>query len=286
MKTPIKIVLLVLFSIGAVAGIFVYAKTRVSPPVDTEMIDQYAPVLAAETEKLGSITDFAAMRSAYIMMDDKVARYRHEKVIDNAASDVYRVRIDSIYGKSLLDFGYSRFKTSKWKYDDINYALELLDELLADRLTNGKAAVSSDFIAGAADIKGIVDDYHAAVRLTKRTGYSSVNDASDKIRQARNYAAHRYLKNNAALLNDLNAMPERLANSHYNYVSGLVNSLYNYASMTKDDYMRSVERVDKAINEYKGTSVYGSKKKGVDDLSRSAARIVNDAMVYYENKKG
>lgn len=284
-KVKIKIIILIVFAIVALAGIYIYARTKVAPPGEVKIVEQYTPVLESGVSNMASINDFGAMREAYIALNDKVSRYHAENVIDNAVTDRYRVKIDSIYGAALVYYGYNQFERSVWHYDSIVNVVKMLDELLAVELTNGNSATSDEFKMRARDIKGIVEVYHKAIRLTKNTRFTTVNDANDKIRQAHTYAAHPYLRYNVALINDLNAVTERLANSHYDYVNRLVNSLYNYTSMTKDDYMRSVERVEKAIKEYKNTSIYGSKKKSIYDLCNSLESHKKQADTYYNNQE-
>jgi hypothetical protein len=42
-----------------------------------------------------------------------------------------------------------------------------------------------------------------------------------------------------------------------------------------------IPKVDKAINEYKATKIYGNQKRSISDLELKAERLVTDAMKYY-----
>jgi len=282
MKTSIKILLLVIFSIGAIAGILVFAKTQVAPPSSIDVVDQYSLNLKEDCASLDTIKDFSQMRKEYIRIDDKVSRFLSENMIDAPTSDEFIKTIDSAYGKELTVYGFNLFQKSVWPEDKLNKMLSMLAALKADKISTGERAVSDEFIASANKLNSIVGEYHAALRLSRSTSYNGINDASSKISKARSYRSSEYLKNNAALVNALDALPGRLAQAHYNHVSSLVNSLGGYYNFSKEYYMNTlIPRADNAINEYKNTKIYGGNKRSVSELENKAVSLVTEAMNYY-----
>lgn len=282
MKTSIKILLLVLFLIGAIAGVLVFAKTQVAPPSNLKLVDQYALNLRSTCASFESIKDFSESRVEYARIDDKLKRFFYEKAIDTAVSDEYRKKIDETFGKKLSAYGFGLFQKSVWPEDQLNEMLSMLSSLKSDKLSTGETAVSDEFIASADKINSIVSDYRAALRLSRNTSYNGLNDATSKIQKAKLYRTSEYLKNNAALVNALDALPARIAQSHYSHVSGLVSSLGGYYNVSKDYYMNTlIPRADNAINEYKNTKIYGNSKPSVSDLENRAVSLVTTAMNYY-----
>jgi len=282
MKTSVKILLLVLFSIGAIAGVLVFAKTRVAPPSNLELVNQYSINLESETKSFDNIKDFAESRREYIRMDDKLRCFLNENAIDTKVSDEYRKKIDESYGKVLSSYSFGLLQRSVWPEDKLNEMLAMLSSLKADKLTTGENAVTEDFIVSANKINNIVGEYRDALRLSRNTSFSGVNDASTKIQKAKNYRSADYLKNNAALVSALDILPSRIAQSHYGHVNNLVNALGNYGSVTKDYYMNTlIPRADNAITEYKNTKIYGGNKPSVSDLENRAVSLVTSAMNYY-----
>ena len=282
MKTSVKILLLVLFSIGAIAGVLVFAKTRVAPPSNLELVDQYSLNLKASYASFDTIKDFNDSRVEYIRLDDKLNRFLSENAIDAKVSDEYRKKINETYGKSLRTYGFGIFQKSIWPEDKLNELLSMLISLKGDKLTTGENAVSDDFITSADKINSIIGDYRAALRLSRSTSFNGVNDASSKIQKAKSYRSAEYLKNNAALVNALDALPGRIAQSHYGHVSNLVNALGGYYSVSKDYYLNTlIPRADNAINEYKNTKIYGGNKQSVTALENQAVNLVTAAMNYY-----
>ncbi len=282
MKTSVKILLLVLFSIGAIAGVLVFAKTRVAPPSNLELVNQYSINLESETKSFDNIKDFAESRREYIRMDDKLQCFLNENAIDTKVSDEYRKKIDESYGKVLSSYSFGLLQRSVWPEDKLNEMLAMLSSLKADKLTTGENAVTEDFIVSANKINNIVGEYRDALRLSRNTSFSGVNDASTKIQKAKNYRSADYLKNNAALVSALDILTSRIAQSHYSHVNILVNALGNYAGVTKEYYINTLmPRSDNAITEYKNTKIYGASKPSVSDLENSAVSLVTSGMNYY-----
>lgn len=282
MKTYIKILLLVLFSIGAIAGVLVFAKTRVAPPSNLELVNQYSINIESETKSFDNITDFSESRGEYIRIDDRLQRFLNENAIDSKISDEFRKKIDESYGKALKSYSFDLLQKSVWPEEKLNEMLSMISALRSDKLTTGENAVSEDFIAAANKINNIVGDYRAALRFSKNVSFNGVNDASSRIQKAKSYRAAEYLKNNAALVSALDILPRRIAQSHYGYVSNLVNALGNYSSVTKDYYMNTlIPRADNAITEYKSTKIYSGNKPNIADLENKAVSLVTSAMNYY-----
>lgn len=284
MKTSIKILLLVLFAIGAIAGVLVFAKTRMAPPSNLELVDQYSISLKSSCTSFDTIKDFNDSRVEYVCLDDKLDRFLSENAIDAKVSDEYRKRINETYGRSLSAYGFSLFQKSVWSEDKLNELISMLASLKEDKLTTGETAVSDDFIASSDKINGVIADYRTALRLSRSTSFNGVSDAASKIQKAKKYRATEYLKNNAALVNALDALPGRIARSHYSHVSGLVNALGGYYSVSEDYYKNTlIPRAENAINEYKNAKIYGGNKPGVSDLEKRGVTLVEAAMSYYTN---
>ena len=274
--------LLIIFTIGAIAGILVFAKTRVSPPSNLKLVDQYSANLKSTSSIFDSIKDFSECRREYLKLDDRINRFREENVIDDKTSDTYRKKIVNIYGTRLTDYGFAIFQKSVWPEAEITAMLKMVNDLKSERLSSGEVSVNKEFLASAEKINKIMADYNAALRLSKNSAFNGLSDASSKMSKARTYSSSEYLKNNAMLVSALNSLPSRLAQSHYNQIAGMVNSLGSYTNVSKDYYMNTlVNRADKAIQEYKNTNIYGANKPSMTPLENRAENFVIAAISYY-----
>lgn len=285
MKTSIKILLLIVFIVGAIAGVLVFAKTIVAPPSKLKLADQYIITLDKESGAFKPTKDFDKSRAEYIRLDDMLKRFSIEGAVEAKVSDKYRQEIDNTYGKYLYSYGIGMFKKSEWPEARLNELVRLIDTLKADKLSNGKPAVSPKFVKASTRISNVVNEYHEALRLSRSTSYKSIDDAKKKIEKANEYSNTDPLKNNVALVNALNALPEKIAKSHYNYIRSRVNALRGYAGMSKSYYLETfVPQTDNEFKKYKNATFYGHNKLDISDLEHEAERIINDeALNYYNN---
>lgn len=282
MKTSVKIILLVVFCIAAIGGVLVFAKTQVTPPSNLDPVDQYALLLDKQTKDIDTISGYQDCKTEYLALDDKIKRFCAENVLSPESADKYSQKITNSYGKKLSDYGFGLFQQSVWNYENISNMLSMVDGLNARKLNNGEPAVNDEFKSAASKLHSIDNEYREALRLSKSTAFTSLGDASSKISRARTFASKEYLKNNSALVSALNALPGNLAKGHFNYVSGLVNSLGGYYNVSKDYYTNTlIPRVDNAINEYKKATVYGGTKPSISGLESRAGDLVTAAMNYY-----
>ena len=106
MKNSIKILILVLVSLGLISGILVFAKTRVAPPKEIECINQFSKKLQIDFLSFGSINDFSECCKSYVKLEDMLNLYYNENSIDSKTADEYRKKIDDKYGKCLISYSF------------------------------------------------------------------------------------------------------------------------------------------------------------------------------------
>jgi len=286
MKTAYKVIILVLFAIGAITGVFIFAKTQVAPPEGVEPIDQYSKALTSASGSLNSSgSDIDAQRTAYLAMDDKIKRYLAEEVVTATQADNVRKTIDETYGGQLTAFGFDLFSKSVWPDSDIKKLVSYMDELGRDVLTTGDVAAPQTFFTNANELKYIVDKYNKALALSRNTGFGNVNSARERINRAREYKNDTYLRNNVALVEALDKVPEKIGNSHYNYVISVFNKVNNYRSYSEYDFNNVVvPQISQAKKDYDAQSY--PNKKSISDAYENVKRVIRDyASVYYEELK-
>lgn len=285
MKTSVKILLLIVFAIGAVAGVLVFAKTQVAPPSDVELVDQYTLDLDNEVASFNNISDFAQSRAEYIRLDDKLKRAVLESVIGNNASDNYRKSIVATYGNNLGSYGIGLFRKSVWSDNQINEMLEMINDLDAEKLSTGEKAVSPAFEKTATEINGIMSDYTAALRLSRNTTFKSIADAKEKIEKARKYRDHLYLRYNAALVKALDELPGKISKSHLAYVQSFVDKLNRYCFVSEETFEELYNNADRVIEEYKNTNIYGGSKSSIKKIEDTVNEYLGAAASYYYQEK-
>lgn len=282
MKTSIKIALLILFSVAAVGAILIFAKTQMDPPSQIKMIDQYAAALDSDCQTMQSANSFGKERTLYATLNDKIERFTTEQVMSNPTADRFRLQANAIYGRHLTEYGYNILQQSEWPGATLSNILDYIQGLTASKLSSGDKGISEEMETSLGKLRSIIDDYHTALNLSRSTSYNGMEDASSKIARANAYKSKNFLKNNTELVAALNALPGRVAASHYSYVERMVERLNSYTTNPKDVYLSTiVPQADAAINDYKKASIYGSQKRSIDDLESEAVTLVTTAMNYY-----
>lgn len=282
MKNSVKVLLLILCSIGAVAAILIFAKTQVAPPSGIEIVDQYPDNLAAACNEINNSGSIDENRQTYLKLKDKIERLRLEGKISNSLADEKHSSINEVYGNHLTQAGLGSFSSSKWDMNRINQLVGYIDELGQDKLSSGTSAVSSKFNSDAKTIHGVLKDYADALALSKRTGFSSVSDAQSKVTKANNYKMQPYLRNNTELVNALNALPGKIADNHYKYVAGQINRMENYRDMSRESFATLTQQAERVMNEYSNAS-YCSTARKIDELRRRGENLSSEAGRYYRD---
>ena len=269
-----------LFSIGAIAGVLVFLKTRVAPPSAIKPIDQYSIALDKAYEDLESKQNFAENRESYLKVEDLINRFVQEEAMSDEVADDYRLKIIENHGGKVIANAYDFFRRPSWPEDQLYEVMEYIYEIEDYKLSTGKSAATSRFMGDSERIKVLVQKYNEALALSKNTGFSSVENAKEKISKADEYKNADYLRNNVELVAALDALPGKIAKSHYNYVWAHVNKLANYRNLTEDKFDIEATNVNNIIEEYRNTHIY-SEKPDVSEIERMYNDYFDRASEHY-----
>lgn len=281
MNTLYKILILLACLVGAVAAVFIFARTRMTPPSSFHAKNMYPKVIEASVDSLDDYQNISDMRLAHLKLDDKIHRFHTENGIEREQADQYTLKINKVYGEELSDYGLGLFNRSTWNDGEIKTMVGWVNELNGAKLSSGDPAIPDDVKDSFAKINQIYNSYNEALRLANSTGFSSISDAKAKIDKVGNYKNDPYLKNNTSLMNALSNLPGKLAQSHYNYVERLVSSLNGYRSMSPEHFSNLATKAENALNEYNKTGIYGSGKPSASGLSNKLNCIEDDALYYF-----
>jgi hypothetical protein len=281
MRTTLKIFLLMLLIIGAIGGILIFAKTRVSPPELIGYRDQYVLNLSSNCHDLECATDFDIQQKIYIGLSDKIKRFEKENVINSEISDTYRTHIDSIFGNYIIEIANTNFRKESWPDGLLFNLRDCINNLSMDRLHCSRCATPSDILSSLEVTKQIIDDYDDAKRLARSSSFGGVDDTKEKMSKALNFRHNPNLQRNIRLMNDLEELPKKLAEAHFKYVDFKVNMLKRYRSVSSNQYKEVlVPAAQTALDEYKEIA-YPIQKHNIDSLHNIAVEYINAAIKYY-----
>lgn len=280
----VKIVILGLVITVAVAGVLVFYPTIVAPPVDVPVSNLHKSTLASDIRGFSDMEDDAFNDSLYNVVVDKIALYKSEKFISNGEADSQTSDLVQSYVPVFYEQCYNKFEASVWYESDHTAMLNRIADLRALNVSKGAADLRENKLVA---IEKIISDYKDAKSLVKSSySFESVKKAEETIKKADKYLETKPLINCTELGEQLGNVRKNLANAHYNAVDKQINELANYRKMTEDDYKKLEEDVEKIIETYEETSIYGSNNKpNATPLSNKAIIYAGKAFDYYNREQ-
>lgn len=282
MKISIKIFLLLLFIVAAVGGVLIFIKTQVAPPGNVTFHDQYSAPLAATVSTVGD-KPFPDNSDNFRQAYHKIMFMYGEGIIADPQADSLIMKIDTVYGNSLVDYAYRLFNSPEWPEERLQLISNTIEDLRMDHLSHGEPAISASLENNFYNVDVVIANYRAAWEFTGDTVFRNLSDATQRINTIENYRLRPYLSNNNDLMAALDAMPRAINRSHYNYLESEINKLGTYRNYSENDYNRIVQpQVERATNEYISTTIYGNNKIPMDPLRAKAERLILEASEYYD----
>lgn len=285
MKVTIKILILVLSIALAIGGIMVYAKTRVEPPTAFQPINQFERDLNQTYSKLRNAESVRQEDSIYIQTIDRISVFEKENRLTHAESDQHRDKLLECYSPIFLKRCFSKFNNPIWNTADHNYMLTVSKRLQSVKHSDESLVLQKNTLDSLALVEKIIVNYRQAKTISRSTTYRGITSAQNIINQAKNFANDKYLSKCTDLRNALNNVKTNIGQSHYIYISSLVEKLSEFRYYGQQYYENTlVPQVDAAVTEYdnKATALYGS-KKDVNALWTRARGYYNEASDYYNN---
>jgi len=284
MKVTVKIVILILAVTLAIGGVMIYAKTKVEPPKAPRQTNQYMNDLSKCYNSIGMVNNRVKEDSILFVAWNRINIYTQEDKISKKDADNGLDVLLGRYTPLFLKRSFALFEQSTWYEIDHQYMLWTIKELRKIKHVDGSLALKQTTRDSLSIIENIIGGYNQARAISERTHFSGVANAKSTISRARQYANDTWLSNCTDLVRALNNVKPSIAESHYNYVSSMVEKLSQYRYYSKDYYDNTlVPQVDAAVTEYdnKASALYGS-KKNVDALWNRAKAYYNEASLYYQ----
>lgn len=278
MKTPIKIILLVLAAVAVVAAVAIYYRTVMAPPARLALTDPYKATVEQGIARIDN-TDGHGLDSVHRLffeVNDLMAAARAEKLIDAAAADTKMTELVTVYVPKLKTWSDTRFSRAVWLDHDIAFMGARAAYLRSLKTAGGTSVVTA---SGTGDVLKSIEStlaMYAEARRLSGARFSSADAARSTIARAAQLRKTAPLSNNTSLVAALAEVPGRIADGHWNYLSDLVNRLYA-PHMSDAAYSALVSRVESAFREYDNVrAVYGSLARSTTSLKERANDLIVD----------
>ncbi len=283
MKSTVKILILLACVVLAFGGVMIYAKTRVSPPMELKQVNQYTE----EYNKcINSLSNTRNPDLTFNSSIDLINVFAREKKIDKEQASKGRDQLVSSYAPIFARRCYGVLKGSSWSESALSNMTSTIATLRGMTIKGDDSALKKSTRDSLAQVENIVGKYHKALAVSQQGGFTSVAAAKSTIAQANQYASDPWLKHCASLVSALHSVSSRIGEAHYSRVVAAVSRLANYRSFSSLESYNAgaVKAAQAAINEYKSASSIYSNRHDTSGLSSKAASYYNAAYNYFKTR--
>lgn len=266
----LKISLIVLAIVLAVGAVLVFMKTRIQPPINIVMENQFTENLHQLTYQLQNSSD-DLLEADYQLLKERIDIMHRENLISDSERDASHAEFVNEYARVFRIWCDHRFMASVWQNADVQFMRVRIKEL-----QQNATEINSENETKLDEVSKVLTDYTEAWKLDKVNIHSS-SDSRQYLNKANRYKQDSYLSHCDALMNFLNGLKPKYQSKHYAYVNAMVKKLSNSnyelseISMWAGDY----KSAKTAVQDYNNaaSSLYG--------VSSNTFNLSN----YYESAK-
>lgn len=281
MNKPIKIILLVVAILLAVAGVMAYYKTIVSPPGKLEFGNQYVNAAKKDISKVKSANTDIALDTTFVGITHELDLLLSNSLLSDQERNELMESFASLYVPTYVSSCNSKFSKSVWNECELQKINARISELQALKTTDQKIIIQGDANTSLNEVHNVIVNYYDAKRAASASGYNGLESAKQKIASARRFASMAPLHNCNDLVSRLNSVASRLGHAHYSYLVGQVERLKDYHNYSQLDYDNMALGISEKLDEYKkyARSIYGT-VSDISVLESRAGRYYSDAKFY------
>lgn len=271
MKTPIKI-LLILLAVGCVVtGVLFFVGRSLTPPAAPSDSATFTDNLEAQYSAMTATKHGASLDNAFDQYADLVRRFAKEQQVSDSESASFLMKGYKFYGPIYSAEVLNYFDRSRWDdglLEQMRRRVVLLDNDLSRLLNTGLASNDQATEQTQQRFKRFIkvtDDYRSAKQVAGSAYFGSTSSARERLHKARTYLNDSYLRKNTALSDRLRELPRKIEAQHYSHIAGLVKKAA--ATNSYDD----ISAAQQAINEYNShaAEMYGSYRRSLSELQKT-----------------
>ena len=254
-------ILLILSAVALVAGGLLYfAMTRLGPPQTMADDNVHVSQVEAAVKNILASPDIDTPNRYFFKASHLIGFLDENELLSLEESDELKAMMVERYAPLLANWCFDRFNAPTWYGEDLAQMNKSISMVKGVRDSDGAAVLQETMEAEGriAQVKEILDNYKAARQLTRIKSYESMDRSMSQIQKSRSYKADPYLSKNIDLMRELDSVPRRLHDAHWNHLVGRVDHMKNY------QWMHSMENVDSLVKRY---------SDALDEYDESARRI-------------
>jgi len=269
MNKSAKILMLMAAIVIAVAAVLYYAKQITAPPIQTSFPNVHLASLHTDLERLDQHPTLETADSIFDVTLHAARYFQREGLVTITESDDVIAKLTKKYTPFFLKSAREHFTTNTWaenRNDELRRRAKLLNGLRTQE-GHKKPILTGEIRDRVDSVTYIIDAYESALNLCERVSFNNLDDAKKRVKEAHDYAKMPKLNNCSTLVATLNALPQRIGESHFDFVKKEVKKMENYPSYSEQEFAILTKKVGDAIGEYEknAAKTYGINEKTVKD---------------------
>lgn len=272
---------------AAVFAVGYYAKRITAPPMQTSFPNAHLASLRTDLKRLDGQPTLKIADSVFNVTLHAARYFQREGLITMKESDDIIAKLTKQYTPYFLQSAKEHFSNNNW-VTHRNLELRQRAKLLKGLRTqeDHKPILTGDIRASVDSVSNTITSYDEAQKLCKKTDFNSIENAKERIAQARSYVRMSNLRNCKELIDKLNSLPQRIEEAHYKQVERKVNKMAYYHYYSENDYKNDVAvDASNAIKEYRGHAynLYGT-QSSLDGLEQRYKNYWEAALEHFNRQ--
>lgn len=285
MNQSIKIIILALAVLSAIALVLVFVGSIARPPQELTFNNQYIISVDKDIAKVNKNTGDAELDLAYVAILHELRFMWKDSLLSARQHDELKESFVKNYVEGYVASCNRKFGQSVWNESVLKRIQSHINEIQNLTTSDNSIIVGGEVNNSLNEINNVIVRYYAAKTAAGASGYQGWESAKSRIKTAKDYATSSPLCNNIDLVNKLNEVPGRLNRAHVNHLSSCVRELSNYYYYhDKEQFDKLSREIYSEIDSYKKNAqpVYGEvlNVSNIEDIYTQYCRYANE---YYSN---
>lgn len=285
MNKSIKIMVLTLALLAAIALVLIFVGSIARPPQELTFNNQYIISVNKDIAKINKNTGDTELDSAYVAILHELRLIWQDSLVSAQQHDELKESFVKNYVEGYVASCNRKFAQSVWNEGDLGQMQSHIKEIQNLKTSDNSVIVGGDVNNSLNDVNNIIVRYYAAKKAATASGYNGWDSAKERIKTAKDYAESSPLRNNVDLVNKLSEVPGRLNRSHVGHLSSRVRELSNYYYYhDKEQFDKLSREIYSEIDSYKknAKSVYGE-VLDVSSIEDTYTQYCRNANEHYSN---
>ena len=284
MKISAKLLILALAIFLVSASVVFFFKAMTTPPTHMKDVDEFSVALNKDIDNISESSSPEELDSIYIWILQELKKWNGNEYFDDAQYDKHIKAFYQKFVPTYVNVTQKKLSHDSWGDGESNYIVKQVELFKSENLIGKNKTViddNADLKTKLADLIEICSNYKEAVNLVASTVYTDIDDAKNRINQAKDLAENVYISH-SDVNTKLSSLPNDIGNSHFEKLNSYYSKMENWSYYTIEQTEDNYSKFEQLADDYKLSEIYGGEHpKTISDMTNQVKQYMQDA---YDNK--